>query len=97
MSTKKANWIKPLHEKVVIKPFPPDTVSENGIIIPDSVQIRPSKATVVAVGEGLKERPMELKEGDVVFHVKGCGTLIQHEKEDYFIMSDRDILAKLEN
>jgi co-chaperonin GroES (HSP10) len=38
---------------------------------------------------------MEIKKGDVVFHVKGAGTLIEYEKEEYFIISDRDVLAIL--
>jgi len=87
--------IKPMHERIVFKPFPPEDISEGGILIPDSVKERQSKATVVAVGNGLKERPMEIKKGDVVFHVKGAGTLIEYEKEEYFIISDRDVLAIL--
>jgi chaperonin GroES len=87
--------IKPLHERIVIKPYPPDEVSDGGIIVPDSVKQRPSKAWVVAVGGGLKERPMEIKVGDTVFHIKGAGTLIEHDKTEYFIITDRDVLAIL--
>lgn len=89
--------VQPLHDKIVIKPFPPEETSEGGIIIPDSVKERPNKATVMAVGAGLIDRKMALKVGDVVFHVKQAGTKIEIEKEDYFIMSDRDVLCKLKN
>ena len=91
----KAIDIKPLHEHIVIKPFPPDEVSDGGIIVPDSVKKRPSKATVIAVGKGLKDRPMEIHEGEVVFHIKDAGTLIEHEKQEYYIITDRDVLAIL--
>lgn len=87
--------IEPLHEKIVIKPFPAEEVSEGGIIIPDSVKERPNKATVVAVGGGLKDRPMALQVGDVVFHVKEAGIEVEHKKEQYFIVRDTDVLAKL--
>lgn len=89
--------IQPLHEKLVVKPFPPEKISEGGIIVPDSVQDRPNKATVMAVGTGLDNRPMTLKEGDIVLHVKNAGTLVQHEKVDYYILRDVDILCTVEN
>ena len=97
MNTKDTFPAKPLHDRVIVKPFPPDEKSAGGIIVPDSVKERPSKATVVAIGCGLKERPMEIKENDSVFHIKGAGTLLQHNNEDYYIMSDRDCLAILDN
>jgi len=53
-----------------------------------------NKATVVAVGEGLKDKPIEV--GMAVIHVKGAGTLIEHEKEEYFIMRFTDILCRVE-
>lgn len=86
--------ITPIHDKLIIKPVEADRVSEGGIIIPDSVQQRPNKATVVAAGEGLLDRPMKLKVGDIVFHVKQAGTKIEYEKEEYWIISDRDVLCK---
>lgn len=85
----------PLHERIIVKPFPPEDKSVGGIIIPDSVKVRPSKARVVAVGGGLEDRPMRLKVNDVVFHIQGAGTLMEHDNEDYYIMTDRDCLAIL--
>lgn len=92
-----AHWIKPLSEKIVVKPFASDEFSEAGLIIPESVRKRPAKATVVAVGGGTEKRPMQFEPGDIVFHVKDCGDLIQYDDVDYYIMKDVDILAKLEN
>lgn len=84
---------QPLHEKIIVLPFPPDKETASGILIPDTVQERPSKATVVAVGKGLKDRPMEIKEGDIVFHVKNAGTQIPDT--EYFILRDADCLCRL--
>jgi len=87
--------IEPFHEYVIVKPFPPDAVSDGGIIIPDSFKERMNKATVTAVGEGLKEK--SIKVDDAVIHVKGAGTLIEHNKEEYYIMRFTDILCRVEN
>ncbi len=83
----------PIHEKILVRPCAPDSVSEGGIIIPDSVQQRPDKAIVIKVGEGTKDRPMVIKEGQTVFHVKRAGTPIVHDKEVLYILRDVDCLA----
>lgn len=85
--------IQPLNEKILVRPFPPDAISEGGIIIPDSIQQRPSKALVIAVGEGLKDRPMRLQKGDTVFHVKNAGTPVEHNGEILYILRDVDCLG----
>lgn len=87
--------MKPLHEKLLVLPFPPEKETASGIIIPDSVQERPSKATVVAVGNGLKDRPMDMQVGDIVFHVKNAGTPITDEGVEYFILRDADCLCRI--
>jgi chaperonin GroES len=92
MATKKStNKVQPLKDKILVKAFPPEEVSEGGIIVPDSVKERPSKAWVKAVGELVTN----INEGDVVFHVKGAGIEIEVDKEQLFLMPDRDVLAIL--
>jgi chaperonin GroES len=88
--------IQPLHEKIVVKPFPPEQISAGGIIVPDTVQERPSKATVVAIGTGLDNRPMTLKVGDIVFHVKNAGTPVRYNSEEYFVLRDVEVLCTLD-
>jgi chaperonin GroES len=86
--------IQPMFEKVIIKPFPPEDISKGGIIIPETAKERPSKATIIAVGEGLPNiRPMIFKAGQVVFHIKGAGTEVQYNDESYYIIRDVEILA----
>lgn len=85
--------LKTIHNKIIVKPFPKDEVSAGGVIIPDSAQERKAKATVMTVGGGTKDNPMTLKEGDVVYHIKDCGSPIEVDGEQYFIMRDTDVLA----
>lgn len=89
--------LQPIHEKLIVKPFPAETETAGGIIIPDNVQQRPSKALVVAVGKGVKDRPMVFKENDIVFHVLGAGTPIEHEGELFYSLRDVDCLAYIRN
>lgn len=86
-------FAEPFHDYVIVKPFPPDDVTEGGIIIPDSHKERMNKATVIAIGELLTEK--KVKVGDAVFHIKGAGTLIEHDKEEYYIMKYNDLLCKV--
>ena len=78
---------------IVVKPYPPDDISEGGIVVPDSFKQRPSKAYVVSVGKEVNGRKMNFKEGDTVFHVKGAGTPEFHNGEMLYILRDVDCLA----
>ncbi len=84
--------IKPLGDRVVIKPSPAVQETASGIIIPDSAKEKPQQGEVVAVPVE-KDSPVTVKEGDVVLYGKFAGTEINLEGEDYLIMSQDDILA----
>jgi chaperonin GroES len=83
--------IEALQSNIIIKPFEAEGKSDGGIIIPDSVKVRPSKGTVVSMGEDLKDKP--IKVGTVVHHVKGAGIEVEYKKEPYFIMRFSDLLC----
>jgi len=87
--------IEPLHEKLLVLPFQTKRETESGFIIPESAQERPSMATVVAVGNGTKDRPMELKVGDVVYHVKNAGSPIEVDGVLYYILRDMDCQCRI--
>lgn len=81
--------VVPFNEGILIRPFPKVEKTEGGVIIPDTVQERPSKATVLEVSEelnlrlkkeGVKDENL-LKTGDVIHHVKNCGTPIGQDEE----------------
>lgn len=87
--------IKPLADRVLIKPAAAEEKTVGGIIIPDSAKEKPLKGEVKAVGQGTKDEEMVVKEGDIVLYSKYAGTEIELEGEKYLIMRQSDILAIL--
>ncbi len=87
--------IKPLADRVLIKPMAAETTTISGIIIPDSAKEKPQKGTVVAVGNGTKKEPMTVKVGDSVLYGKYAGTELKLDGEDFLIMRESDIYAIL--
>ncbi len=85
--------IKPLADRVLIAPTAAEETTLGGIIIPDSAKEKPLKGTVLAVGQGTKDDPMVLKEGDNVLFGKYAGTEIEYEGTKYLMMRQSDVLA----
>ena len=85
--------IKPLADRVLIKPEEAVDKTASGIIIPDSAKEKPQKGTVVAAGPGTKDEKMEVKVGDSVLYGKYSGTELDLDGKDYLIMKQSDILA----
>jgi len=85
--------IKPLADRVVVKPLEAQEKTVSGIIIPDSAKEKPQRGTVMAAGPGTKDDKMEVKIGDVVLYGKYSGTEISLDGKDYLIMKQTDILA----
>ncbi|MBI4498478.1 MAG: co-chaperone GroES [Chloroflexi bacterium] len=92
--------LKPLGDRVVVRPITREEVTAAGIVLPDTAKDRPQEGEIMAVGPGRlteegKVIPMELKTGDKVIFSKFAGTEVKVENQEYLIMSERDILAKL--
>jgi len=87
--------IKPLADRVLIEPAEAETKTASGLYIPDTAKEKPQRGTVIAVGSGKKDEPMELKTGDVVLYGKYAGTEINVEGKDYLMMRQSDVLAVL--
>ena len=87
--------IKPLADRVLIKPAPAEEKTAGGIIIPDTAKEKPLQGEVVATGEGTKDETMVLKAGDVVLYGKYAGTEVEYEGEKYLIIRQSDVLAVL--
>lgn len=85
--------IKPLADRVVVKPAPAEEKTASGIIIPDTAKEKPQRGTVVAVGPGKKDEAVTVKVGDTVLYGKYAGTEINIDGEDYLIMRESDIFA----
>ncbi len=92
--------VKPLGDRVLIKPLEAKDMKKGGIIIPDTAKEKPQEGEVIEVGPGRvtddgKKVPMEVKKGDKVLYGKYSGTEITIEDTEYLIMRESDILAIL--
>ncbi len=87
--------IKPLADRVLIKPAPAEEKTVGGIIIPDTAKEKPLQGSVLAVGNGTKDEEMVLKAGDTVLYGKYSGTEVELDGEKYLIMKQGDVLAVL--
>ena len=85
--------IRPLADRVVIKPAEAEEKTASGLYIPDTAKEKPHRGTVLAVGPGKKDEPTTVKVGDTVLYGKYSGTEIQIEGSDYLIMKESDIFA----
>jgi chaperonin GroES len=89
--------IKPLADRVVVKPMEREETTKGGIVIPDTAKERPQEGEVVAVGPGKfedgKRIPMEVKVGDRVLFAKYGGTEVKIDGEEYLVLRESDILA----
>ena len=90
--------LKPLHDKVLIKPLDSSEETKGGIILPDTAQEKPQEGRVVAVGKGKvlengKVQPLEVKVGDKVLYGKYSGTEIKLNGDEHLIVREDDILA----
>lgn len=87
--------IKPLADRVLIKPAAAEEKTVGGIIIPDTAKEKPLQGSVLAVGTGTKDEEMVLKAGDTVLYGKYSGTEVELDGEKYLIMRQSDVLAVL--
>mgnify|MGYP003417663180 CR=1 FL=1 len=87
--------MKPINDRVVVKPAPAEEKTAGGIIIPDTAKEKPQKGEIIAVGPGKDGQKMTVKKGDMVLYGKYSGQEIHHKGVDYLIMREDDILVIL--
>jgi chaperonin GroES len=90
----------PLGDRVLVKPAEREEKTKSGIFLPDTAQEKPQEGTIIEVGPGRvtedgKRVPMDLKKGDLVLYAKYGGTEIKEDNEEYLLLTERDILAKV--
>ncbi|SDS05007.1 MULTISPECIES: co-chaperone GroES [Jiangella] len=91
--------IKPLEDRIVVKPLEAEQTTASGLVIPDTAKEKPQEGEVVAVGEGRwddegeKRIPLDVKVGDVVLYSKYGGTEVKYGGDELLILSGRDVLA----
>ena len=90
--------LRPLGDRIVVKPGEAEDVTKGGIVLPDSAKKRPREGEVLAVGPGKlldngQRAPMEISVGDVVVYTEYGGTEITVGDEDYVILDEGSVLA----
>ena len=90
--------VKPLADRILVKPLEAEEKTKGGIIIPDNAKEKPQKGEVVAVGPGKisdngQKIAMELKKGDKVLYGKYSGTEVTIDGQEYLIVKESDVLA----
>ena len=94
--------LKPVGDRVVVKPKPQEHQTKAGIVLPETASERPQQGTVLAVGPGRildsgTRVPMEVNEGDTVLFAKYSGTEFHLDDEELLVLNERDVLAIVEN
>ena len=94
--------IKPLEDRIVVKPLDAEQTTASGLVIPDTAKEKPQEGKVIAVGpgrfddEGEKRIPLDVKVDDTVLYSKYGGTEVKYGGEEFLILSARDVLAVIE-
>ena len=91
--------IKPLEDRIVVKPLDAEQTTASGLVIPDTAKEKPQEGEVIAVGpgrfneDGDERIPLDISVGDKVIYSKYGGTEVKYSGEEYLILSARDVLA----
>ena len=93
--------IKPLEDRIVVKPLDAEQTTASGLVIPDTAKEKPQEGKVLAVGPGRFDDkgarvPVDVQVGDVVLYSKYGGTEVKYSGEEYLVLSARDVLAVVE-
>jgi chaperonin GroES len=93
--------LKPLGNRVVVKPIEEEDVTAGGIVLPESAKEKPQKGEILAIGPGERDDDgkrikMDVAEGDTVLYAKYSGTEIKLDGEKLLILRESDILAIVE-
>ncbi len=94
--------LRPLMDRVVVKPTPREEMTKSGIVLPDTAKEKPQEGTILAGGPGGidtegKRTPMDVKAGQKVLYAKYAGTEFKIDEEELLIVSQKDILAVVED
>jgi chaperonin GroES len=93
-----ASRLKPLGDRLVVKPASREETTASGIVLPDTAKEKPQRGTIVAAGEGRRDDngnriALDVKVGDEVLFAKYAGTEFKLDDQDLLILSEKDVLA----
>jgi chaperonin GroES len=102
MATATAIKLRPMGDRVVVRPAAQEQTTRSGIVLPDTSKEKPQRGEIIAAGKGRLNDDgdrveRDVKVGDTVLFAKYAGTEFKHEDEDLLILSEKDILAILED
>jgi len=97
-ATAASTKLRPLGDRVVVKPTPREEMTKSGIVLPDTAKEKPQEGTILSAGPGRiledgKREAMDVKEGDKVLYAKYAGTEFKIDGDELLIVSQKDILA----
>jgi chaperonin GroES len=99
MTKKKGLGLQPLGDRVIVEPIEGEEITASGIVLPETAKEKPQRGKVVAAGPGRmedgKRMEMDVAEGDTVVYARYAGTEFKLDDVKYLILSEKDILAKL--
>jgi chaperonin GroES len=100
-ATKSKTKLIPLGDRLVIKPVVQEEVLASGLVIPDTAKEKPQQGQVIAAGPGRiddngKRIPLDVKAGERVLYAKYSGQEIKIDQQEYIVLSERDVLCKVE-
>ena len=100
-ATKAKTKLIPLGDRLVIKPVVQEEVLASGLVMPDTAKEKPQQGEVIAAGPGRlddngKRIPLDVKAGDRVLYAKYSGQEIKIDQQEYIVLSERDVLCKVE-
>jgi len=102
LATASSTKLRPLGDRVVIQPTPREEMTKSGIVLPDTAKEKPQEGTVLAIGPGRtlddgSREAMDVQEGQKVLYAKYAGTEFKVDGEELLIVSQKDILAIVED
>jgi chaperonin GroES len=93
-----ASGLRPLADRVVVRPLEREEMTKSGIVLPDTSKEKPQRGTIIAAGAGRRDDdgdriPLDVNVGDQVLFAKYAGTDFKFDDEDLLILAEKDILA----
>ncbi len=93
--------LQPLEDRIVVRASEAEELTSSGLVIPDTAKEKPQQGEVIAAGPGRvdengKRIPMEVKVGDRILYAKYTGQEVKIERDEYIVLSEKDVLCKVQ-
>lgn len=89
--------MKPLYERILVKPKDKETTTAKGIMLPEKAVKKPNIGIVVSCGDGTQHNPMLVKPGDLILHNRYAGLELNYKGEKHYVIMSNEVIAVLES